>query len=162
MINEKTVLGILRGAIAAIEQLASAPTKDTTPPASGPRLASDSELDSQYGDEPVKFNPRDWTGDNFKGAKMSQTSAAFLDMLADTYAYFAQKNDENHAVDANGRLKSGYDRRSERRARGWAARLRNGWMPAAQKPAVTVDDIPWGSRVAHHVGTMADDDDIPF
>jgi hypothetical protein len=62
---------------------------------------------------------------------MSECSPALLDALASAYDYFAQKNDASQAKADNGTLKSVYDKRSARRARGWAARKRNGWAPPA-------------------------------
>lgn len=38
---------------------------------------------------------------------------------------------DDEAKADNGTLKSVYDKRSARRARGWAARKRNGWAPPA-------------------------------
>lgn len=87
-------------------------------------VADDHELDSKYGDEQVRLNPRDWTGPSFKGLHMSECPADFLDLLADSYDYFARKNDETGAITDKGKPKSEFDRRSERRARGWAKRQR--------------------------------------
>ena len=129
MIDEKIAIGMLRGVIATLEQLATTGNGAARPAIGGP-VASDVDLDSQFGDEIIKFTPRDWTGDTFKGARMSQCSPAFLDRLADSFAYFAQKNDRDGAKDDKGRPKSFYDRRSEARARGWAVRLRHGPKPA--------------------------------
>lgn len=89
-------------------------------------VASDRDLDSKYGDETIKVNPRDWTGPSFKGRRMSECPAEFLDIVADTYAYFAKKNDAAGAVTDKGKPKSEFDRRSESRARGWAKRIRDG------------------------------------
>lgn len=97
-----------------------------------PEMATDQELDGPHGNEIVKFLPRDWNGQDCKGSRMSDCPAEFLDQLADAYAYFARKNDEHDAKTDTGVLKSIYDRRSERRARAWAARLRNGWAPSAE------------------------------
>jgi hypothetical protein len=179
MIDERAVLAILRGAIAAIEQLAAAPSANGAQP-TPPARALDSDLDSEWGDEVVKFTPRDWTGPNFKDARMSQTSAPFLTMLADTYAYFAAKNDRDGATDGNGRPKSFYDRRSEARARGWAARLANGWRPPSPAPSTFEpspgddtftgpfgpgterDRMPTHDEVFGAVFRQGYDDDIPF
>jgi len=99
--------------------------------ASAPKdVASDQELDSQYGDEKIRFDPRNWKGQSCKGRTMSQCPAEFLDMLADGHDYFAQKNSS-----AGEDKKSRYDRMSAARARGWAKRIRAGW-----KPPVTEDD----------------------
>lgn len=113
-------------------------------------VADDADLDSDYGDEPVKFKPRDWTGAFVKGQRMSESAPEFLDLLASSFAYFAQKNEESGAKADNGTPKAVYDRRSERRARGWAARLRGGWTPKAA-PAMdapmAVTEMEWSDKV---------------
>ncbi len=105
----------------------SAPTVD---------IAPDSDLDSPYGDEPVKFKPRDWSGEFVKGQRMSECAPEMLDMLAASFDYFAEK--KRH--DATMADKMFYDQRSARRARGWAARLRAGWQ--APKP-VESSEVTW-------------------
>ena len=61
--------------------------------------------------------------------------------------YFPNKNIILHSRDIrkwqkdfNDAKKAGYELRSERRARGWAARKRAGWTP---KPAQTQEGAPW-------------------
>jgi hypothetical protein len=88
-------------------------------------IASDRDLDSQYGNEKVHFDPRNWTGEKFKGRTMSECPAEFLDLLAEGHDYFASKN-----ASAGDDKKAGYEQRSAARARGWAKRLRAGWKPA--------------------------------
>jgi hypothetical protein len=108
--------------------------RNDAPATSDCDIADDADLDSQWGDEVVKFQPRDWTGANFKGAKMSSCPAEFLEQLANAFDYFAKKNDADKAMTDKGQPKSMYDRRSARRARGWAQRARNG-ETAPQAPA---------------------------
>ena len=161
MVDEHAVLAILRGAIAAIEQLATKPANGSTPTGSPRVVATDADLDSQYGDEVVRFLPRDWSGQDFKGTRMSQCSPVFLDRLADSFAYFAQKNDTAGAKDDKGRPKSFYDRRSEGRARGWAARLRHGWKPA--NPSAAMGAVGREMVKADEIfGALADDDESIF
>lgn len=95
----------------------------------GASTADDADLDSAKGDEVVKFSPRDWSGESFKGAKMSTCPPEFLTMYADACDYFAGKNDERGEKTDRGTPKSTFDRRTARRARGWAARIRGGWTP---------------------------------
>ncbi len=99
-------------------------------------IAPDSDLDSQYGDEQVKFKPRDWSGEFVKGQRMSECAPEMLDMLAASFDYFAEK--KRH--DATMADKMFYDQRSARRARGWAARLRSGWQ--APRP-VESSEVTW-------------------
>lgn len=98
-------------------------------------IASDDELDSEHGDELIRQKmPSKWTGEDFKGARMSACPADLLDLIAERFEFFASKNEDEK--------KAGYDRRSARRARGWAARKRNGWQsPVEDMPSS--DDIPF-------------------
>ncbi len=93
-------------------------------------IAPDRDLDSQYGDEKVRLDPRDWTGASFKGRKMSECPADYLELLANFYDWSAQK-----AADANerynGKPVAPYKRKSAERARGWAKRVREGKAPGA-------------------------------
>lgn len=106
-------------------------------------VAPDSDLDSKYGDEEVKFKPRDWTGEFTKGQKMSASNPNMLDQLADAFEYFAEKDDAAGERLDNGKPKSLYGRRSAMRARGWAARLRAGWKPKAPAKMVNAKDVRW-------------------
>ncbi len=108
--------------------------------ANGPAVADDRDLDSQYGDEQLKFTPRDWMGEPCKGKRMSDCSAEVLDLLASSFDYFAKKNDENGLKDDKGRPKSFYDKRSAARARGWAARMRSGWKRPAPSKSASFED----------------------
>lgn len=93
-------------------------------------VATDRELDSQWGDPQVKLVPKTWTaGGVVKGQKFSTCPADFLDVLAETMDYFAEKNDAKGAKDSKDRPLSYYDRKNARFARGWAKRLRSGWAP---------------------------------
>lgn len=95
-----------------------------------PPVADDRDLDGKYGDEEVKFSPRDWAGPSMRGRRMSQCPPEFLDALASAFDYFAKKNDANGEETDKGTPKSVFDRRAAARARGWAKRLREGWRPA--------------------------------
>lgn len=99
------------------------------PAAPRENIASDQDLDSQWGDPKCRFMPRDWTGDSFKGATASQCPAELCDMMANTLEYFADKNA------ASDPKKAGYDRKDAGRFRGWALRKRNGWKPTEESPA---------------------------
>jgi len=130
--GEGEELALLRSIDATLKELlALSKSKRGVAPAPASNIADDADLDSEYGDEPVKFKPRDWTGAFVKGQRMSECSPEFLEMLAESFAYFARKNDDAGEKTDSGKPKSFYDRRSERRARGWAARKRAGWKPPA-------------------------------
>jgi hypothetical protein len=132
--NADALALLLRIAVAVERLVAQSRT------AAGPRLAADSDLDSQWGDEVVKFDPRDWTGEKCKGRKMSECPAPFLDMLADVFAYYGDKNEADGATTDSGAPKAKFDRRSESRARGWARRVRDGKVPVA---AAAGPDSEW-------------------
>lgn len=98
--------------------------------------AKDRELDGQYGDEEVRFIPRDWTaGGVNKGQRFSTCPAEFLELLAETYDFFEGKNRASGAKTTSGKPKADFDKRSARLCRGWARRLRSGWKPP-EKPSV--------------------------
>lgn len=109
----------------------------------GHDVADDRDLDSQWGNPTVKFNPRDWTGPSFKGRAMSECDPDFLEMLASTFDYFAdQAEEKNERTDA-GKPTAPYKRKDAARARGWAKRIRDGKVPAA---ATGGDDPDWSRR----------------
>lgn len=96
--------------------------------------ASDRELDSQQGNPEVRFNPRDWTGEDCKGRHFSECPAPFLDLLAETFEYFAVQAEGKHEVTKKGKPVAPYKKADAARARGWAARVR------AKHPSVSVPD----------------------
>lgn len=98
------------------------------PVAASENVASDTDLDGQWGDPKVKAMPRDWGGDNFKGAHASECPAELCDMVANMLDWFADKNA------ASDPKKAGYDRKDAARFRGWAVRKRNGWKPTMETP----------------------------
>jgi len=85
-------------------------------------------LDDQWGDPTIKAkDPRDWAGDTMQGKKFSECPAEYLDLLADRYDYFGEREDDPK--------KANYNQLDAARARGWAARIRDGYAP----PAVDAD-----------------------
>jgi len=124
--DEKTVAALLRLILDEMKKLNAAASRRAAA-TNGATVASDYDLDSQYGDEQVKFSPRDWTGADIKGLPMSNCPPEALDLLANAFDFFAKKN-EGKMTD-KGKPKSDFDKRSASRARGWAIRLRAGWKP---------------------------------
>jgi hypothetical protein len=116
-------------------------------------VADDQDLDGKYGDPKVNFNPRDWRGDSIKGARYSECPAEFLDLLASALDYFARKADENGETASNGKPKSFYSKKDAARARGWAKRIRAGYVNTSTgeivdgstntMPASTFDESEW-------------------
>lgn len=108
----------------------------------GPAVTSDRELDSKYGDPQVTFDPRDWKGESFKGLRFSQCPAEFLEMLAETFDYFAEKAERTNEQTNNGKPVAPYKRKDAARARGWAARARDG--KTTPVTANGASDDAWG------------------
>lgn len=111
---------LLEAILAEVKFIASVARKQAPP-----EIASDKDLDSKYGDPEIRFDPKDWTGDSCKGLRMSECPAEFLDMIAETFDYFARKaEDENEHY--NGKPTAPLKRKDAARARGWARRVRAG------------------------------------
>lgn len=106
-----------------------------------PQIDPPVNLDSERGDFAVKAkDPRDWTGPPMTGRKLSECPATYLDLLAERYDFFNQKETDPQ--------KRKYNTLDAARARGWAARIRAGYKsteaPAAEgfpSDMVKSDDI---------------------
>jgi hypothetical protein len=169
MIDEHAVLAILRGALAAIEQLAAAhpnggPMKPATSVVNGLRI-DDRDLDGPYGNPVIKAaDPRDWIGPSMKGKTLSECSPEYLFLLASRHDYFAAKAEEEGAVTSSGKPKAPYERREAARCRGWAQRKLNGWRPPAPEPsALDADRMPTHDEIFGSVfGTREPGEDDVF
>lgn len=130
----------------------------------GAAVADDRDLDGEYGDPQVKFEPRDWHGENCKGLRMSECPAAFLEMIAETFDYFARKADDSGELANNGKPVAPYKRRDAARARGWALRKRNGWKPATvdRRTGEILDEQPGPQPGGFEQSEWPTDADIPF
>jgi hypothetical protein len=133
-------------------------------PAAGPEVADDRDLDGKYGNPVVKFHPRDWHGESMKGRAMSDCSAEFLEMLAGTFDYFAKKAEESGETASNGRPVAPYKRRDAARARGWASRVRGGYVSTATGEMVDPPAAPSSFDDGSEWPPVAEmtDSDIPF
>lgn len=134
-------------------------------------IASDKDLDSQYGDPVVRMkDPRDWTGPIMKGRKFSECPPEYLDQIADRFDYFADKADDEGEKLDNGKAASHYKRIDSARARGWAARIRSGRHKQRAEPAAAPASSGWGAaerwsdRAPEEPKNLEPltDDDIPF
>jgi hypothetical protein len=103
-----------------VQRIEAAIAKLGSPATTGATVASDADLDGQWGDPEIRKDPPRWQGTSYAGRRYSQTEPAYLDNLADFYAWKAT--------------------RDAARARGWAARLRAGPPPAE------VADDPFGHK----------------
>lgn len=123
-----------------VPQAAASPTSRAIP-----RIASDADLDSKYGDPFIRAkSPRDWTGYDQLGKPFSECPADYLDLIADRLDYFCSTETDEK------KLK--YQQLDASRARGWAARLRAGWKPPVTDAAVFPSDA----------AQMVSDDEVPF
>jgi hypothetical protein len=138
--SEETIL-LLRSIDASLKQLVLLNQLLSRTSIDPPRplgTADDRDLDSKWGDPVIKFNPRDWTGDDCKGAHMSACPPEFLDMIAETFDYFAGKAEETNEL-YNGKPTAPYKRKDAARARGWAARIRTGY----KTPTFADTEVSW-------------------
>lgn len=130
----------------------------------------DADIDGPRGDPEVRFKPNRWTGTDYKGQKFSACEPEFLDMLADSFEWFAKRDDEQGATDKNGNPKSRWGRLDAARARAWAARLREGSgapPPRARASAPASNNrrpsAPQNNGYnSPDFGSSHDNDDIPF
>jgi hypothetical protein len=156
----ETTLALLRSIDASLKALLAL-QRGSVPKA----IATDEDLDSQYGDPVVKFMPRDWTGEDFKGRHMSEMPAALLDMLGDTYDYFAQKAEESGELTSSNKPVAPYKRKDAARARGWAKRVRagKGRTFTAPPPLLPMTEtVPGWATPTGWEPPPPDEDDIPF
>jgi len=129
-----TLLVEIRNALRELVAQSKGKTTAIVPRAVNP-VATDGDLDNPvYGDPEIKTAPRDWTGPFRVGQRMSECEPGLLDLIAERYDYFAQKNDRENAVTDKGYPKSSFDRKAAAKARGWAKRLRSGYVRPGPPP----------------------------
>jgi hypothetical protein len=121
--------------------------------AKGPEIASDADLDSQWGDPIVRTkDPRDWSKESQLGKPFSECPAEYLDLVASRLDFFAEKAEAENTLTTGGKPVAPYNRRDAARARGWAARIRHGYKPQEQAAAGFPSDAP----------SMVGEDEIAF
>jgi hypothetical protein len=119
----QVVIAEMQKQTALLERILAALSERAAVPA-----VPDHVLDGPHGDPLVRQkDPRDWTGDSQKGKHFSECPPAYLDMLAERFDYFASREEDA--------TKQKYNLLDAQRARGWAARLRAGYV--APEPAQT-------------------------
>lgn len=103
-------------------------------------VASEDDARGKYGDCKIKFSPKDWRGENYKGRLASDCPAAFLSLYADTVEQMAFRTLAKPAERDNpDRLKfARYDLRDAALARRWA--ILNKDKPADVAPKRAVPD----------------------
>jgi len=72
-------------------------------------------------DPVVKLLPKSWKGEDYRGRRYSETSAAFLGMLSQMLDAFADKNAED--TDPQKQRYAKWDRENAQKAREWRAKL---------------------------------------
>lgn len=78
-------------------------------------IATEREIDdAKYGDPKVVADPRNWQGQSYKGGRMSEAPADFLDELAEMLDDFADRETDDK--------KRKYKRSDAAKARAWARR----------------------------------------
>lgn len=92
----------------------------------GRPVASDGELDSQYGNPVVRKDPKRWAGASYVTATYSQCPSDYLAVLADFLDFKADKDAEKPEPPKhrNGKFYYEFNRKDAALARGWAARNR--------------------------------------
>lgn len=146
MAATEDVLTVLRSIDATLKaMLALAQQRTSQARATQPKqVASDHDLDGKYGDPVLKFSPRDWTGASFKDCHFSQCPPDLLDLVADTFDYFAQQADLKGERTEKGKPVSEFKRADAARARGWAKRIRATPRPPAGNNGHSQPADEWG------------------
>jgi hypothetical protein len=111
-------------------------------------VAGDADLDGKYGDEEIRRDPsaKYWPGESYANRRMSECPADYLLAYAkykDACAFMNAKEGKEEKAKY-----VGYDRKSAARARGWAARIRDGKVKPPAK--------------ARELAPLDDGDDVPF
>ncbi len=100
------------------------------------RTIDGADLDGPHGDPEIRAkSPRDWTGESQQGKRFSQCPPEYLEMVADRLDYFAEQNAASD--DPEAQKKANYNKKDAARARGWAARIRAGYVPVADEPSIS-------------------------
>lgn len=124
----------------------------------GAEAADESELDSKFGDPPVKKDPTDqfWRGVSFVNKRLSECPAEYLDAFA-KYKELCAKLKEKDGTEAKKKY-AAYDRADAARARGWARRLRAGWTPrpTPEKPTFGANGSSFGAGTTRSWGSNGD------
>lgn len=120
-------------------------------------VASDEELDGRWGDPEVRYDPKRWTGDSYKGANYSRCPSAYLEELAGFLDW--QADMDAKSGDPSKQKFVEYKRRDAARARGWA--IRNREKRADQGGLGFGDGDPSDDGEQFDDGRF-DDSDIPF
>ena len=132
-----------------------------------PKVATDDDLDGEWGNPEIRRDPPRWNGDSRVGQRMSDCPPAYLAELASFKEWAAAKDDESGAVDSKGRPRSYWARQDAARARGWMARA----QAAAPRGEVRTSSAAARERAkaappvrvqVAAAPAVEDDDNVPF
>ena len=168
-------LGAIKARLDAVEKRPAAPAGGgggASAPSGVGAVASDYDLDSDWGNPIVGKDPKRWIengGDSFAGCKMSECPAEYLDAVANLFDWMADKDDEagrngetyfNKKKQALVPKDGAFKRKDASRARGWAKRARAG----GQAPAPQQRETPVTNTRPAPKDDYADnyDSEIPF
>ena len=135
---------MLRPAIERAAATAIAPPVQSNN-AGDPHVATDRELDSEYGNPRLKFDPRNWKGDSCIGKSMSECPVEYLDMLAESLEWQAnnpRKDKATGEINEKDVKASKFKRLDAARARGWARRISNGFGQSPQQQSAGEQQSP--------------------
>jgi hypothetical protein len=104
----------------------AAPQAQSQQPAQVFEVATDDDLDGQYGNPEIRKDPPRWKGESQVGKRYSECTPEFLEVLAGFLTWKAGESDKKQETTSGGQAKSYYIRKDAARARGWAARFRAG------------------------------------
>jgi len=135
----------------------------------GKPIASPSEMDGQYGNLKIGFDPKQWRGPSYKGMTASECEPAFLECLAAFFQWAGEKA-EAEGTEYRGKPEAPMKFKNAALCRGWALRHRlNGWKappvatpPSFDSPSPFGEDDAFGDEGID--ATPLDDvvDAIPF
>lgn len=123
----------------------------------GTLVGSPEDLATEWGDPVIRYVPRGWSGNDYKGVRMSQTSPVFLRWLADELARGIERKRA-----AGDHEKAGWDRKTQLRAEGWIDKLAGTAGNAPNPFALTAPTSAGMPPIDDDAGDGFSDDDIPF
>jgi hypothetical protein len=154
-----SILSELKGIRAELAKgSGKAEARSSSQSSGGGDVASERDMDGEYGNPTIKKDPPRWNVDvngSFAGCSYSECPPEYLDVVATFKDWLADKDEASGAKDAKGRPKSQWSRKDARLARGWAKRKRDGWndgggnrsAPAPEAPSGNapdvIDDLPF-------------------
>lgn len=115
-------------------------------PRGSSKVAADVMLDNSWADKVVRKDPKFWQGDSYEGQKWSACPPAYLDKLAASLEYSANKESQNPDAKKNAKGEP-YWRGTLFEAslvRAWAARKRASVsLPSPSAEAEPAEDLPF-------------------